>query len=209
MSFTLSTLKENVENLLSMDGEEFTVKQISNNLGASAALIMGVILAAPMCLPFANIPGLAQIVSLAMGIIFFRLFLGKKELWLPKKVNQAKVKRDGLHKICNFLLKWIDKSGKVFKPRMQIFTSEIAQKILYLYIIFLAFILALPLVIPFTNFLPAIAILIITFGIINQDGLLALVGIIVGVISTIFAFFILYLGVEVVLKALEYVGISL
>lgn len=209
MSFTLSTLKQNVENLLSMEGEEFTVKQISNNLGASAALIMGIILATPMCLPFANIPGLAQIVSLAMGIIFFRLFLGKDELWLPEKVNQAKIKRDGLHKICNFLLKWIDKSGRVFKPRLQIFTSEIAQKLLYLFIIFLAFVLALPLIIPFTNFLPAIAILIITFGIINQDGLLTIFGIIIGVISTIFAFFILFLGVEVVIKGLEYVGINL
>lgn len=66
-------------------------------------------------------------------------------------------------------------SQKIHRQRLQMITETLVfQKINALLIAFNAFLLALPLPIPFSNTVPAISILLIAVGSIQKDGLFIL-----------------------------------
>jgi hypothetical protein len=198
MSKNVATLKEDIKKLSKIDKEQISIGDISDNLGASAGVLLAIILATPMCLPFANIPGIAQAVGVALAVIFYRFIIGKDHVWLPKRVSDTKISKENLNKISEFLIKYLNKSEKYLKPRLTYLTSETSLKFLNGFCIFMVFILVLPLVIPLTNFFPGLSLILINFGIIQRDGYVVLAGILTGIFSVIFIAAVIIFGFNLV-----------
>ena len=106
-------------------------------------------------------------------------------------------------------LRWISEKGlkplmlveRRCRPRLQGLVTHRAERMLAGYILFLAAVVLFPG--PFTNFLPAIGIVIISVGLVERDGLIVLGGIVWGVVAVIIAvvatiaiFGGLWLGIE-------------
>lgn len=199
MNHNVETLKDSLLQLLKVEKEPVSIGDISDILGSSAGILLVIVLATPMCLPFANIPGLAQAVSLAMGVIFYRYMVGKDNLWLPEKVKKTTLTNENLKKICNFLIKYIGKLEKYMHPRILFLTSQNFRKLLYLFCILMLLILSLPLVIPLTNFFPGLAVLLITFGIMQRDGCFVIAGLTTGVLGLLFIIYIITFGIKLVM----------
>jgi hypothetical protein len=66
--------------------------------------------------------------------------------------------------------------GGVLRPRLTGLTSGPARAAIGLSLFVAAFILALPIPLPLSNFFPAVAILMLVVGLIEEDGLLVLAG---------------------------------
>jgi len=56
---------------------------------------------------------------------------------------------------------------------------------------------------PFTNFIPALGIIAMSLGLLSRDGFIILIGIVIGVIGTIFTLAIIILGKKIVIGILN------
>ena len=56
-----------------------------------------------------------------------------------------------------------------------------------------------PLPLPFTNFIPALAIVIMSLGLLSRDGVMIFLGILMGIVGVIFTFAVLILGKKIVI----------
>jgi hypothetical protein len=103
-----------------------------------------------------------------------QFFLGFSKPWLPKWIRNRSLKKNDFEKVTNQIIRILHKSEHIIHPRWHFFTSPIFQRFLGLLLFILAVIIALP--IPFGNLPPAIAIVIISLGMIEQDGLVICIG---------------------------------
>lgn len=78
--------------------------------------------------------------------------------------------RSGLPKV----VPWLQRIEAVSKPRLVILFGRTGERLVGLVCTVLAFVLILP--IPLGNILPALAVAVLSFSLIQRDGLIALLG---------------------------------
>lgn len=148
------------------------ILEILSGRGKAAVLI---VLSIPFCQPL-QIPGASTFFGLFVSFIGLRMAFGKR-FWLPKKVLLKKVSGRTLQKIAKKVLLLTGKMKAFIHPRWVWMFSPSAMKIANgLMICFLGLFLALPLPIPFSNLTAAWAIFLMALGILEDDGLLVILG---------------------------------
>jgi hypothetical protein len=152
------------------------------------SLIIG-LLVLPFLFPMP--PGLSSILGLGCLILGSQMALGRKHPWLPRKVAQFKFPRSlsqQLLKNVRRLLIWLE---KIMRSRWQhLANNSYTWRGNGFCIAWLSILLMLP--IPFTNPLPAIAILLLAVATIEADGLIMCLGYFLTLANTIFFIFIGY-----------------
>mgnify|MGYP002777025704 CR=1 FL=1 len=134
-----------------------------------------VICALPEALPL-PVAGVSAIVAIPLMLVSAQLSLGFARPYLPKWLAKRRWKRQNLAKVVEKGLHYLAKTEKFVRPRWGFITSRLGQQLLGLFILLLAVIIALP--IPLGNILPAIAIVVISLGMSEGDGLLVVVGVV-------------------------------
>ena len=135
------------------------------------------LLALPFTFPIA-IPGLSIPFGIVIMIVGLRIALGRKPS-LPGFILRRQVKYALLEKIIGVGLKLSTRLEKVVKPRMHFLQKWPGMiNLIGLGIASGGLLLSLPLppLIPFSNTIPALAVLFLTAGMIERDGLLVLIG---------------------------------
>ncbi len=109
-------------------------------------------------------------------LIGIRIACGRKPA-LPKFILRKTVKFSHLEKIVNVGLKLCAKMEKIVKPRMHFLQRWPGMiNLIGVGIALAGLLLCLPLPIPLSNSIPAIAVILLTAGLIERDGLLVLIG---------------------------------
>lgn len=85
---------------------------------------------------------------------------------------------------------WLAKAEKLLKPRLSFLTRPPFEQGIGLICLLLPIILFLP--IPFGNNLPALAICLFALALLERDGLAAVVGVVVAILSAIIVWGVLY-----------------
>ncbi len=125
-----------------------------------------------------------------IAVLGFRIFLGKG-IWLPKKLLAMTISSEHLIKIIQNALSVLKKIKPWIHPRFNwICHSFLMEKFNGIMLAALGVFLALPLPIPLSNLTAAWAILSISIGIIEDDGLFVLIGYSIFFITAIFLLFI-------------------
>lgn len=132
------------------------------------------IFALPFLLPI-PLPGLSIPFGLAIAWLAFRMFLGRS-FWLPKFLREKKLSGPLLrklftqaHGVAHRLARWV-------KPRGRFFSKHPGNKRLsYFLICFCGLLLALPLP-PGTNSPPALTIVLLSLGVLEEDSLYLVLG---------------------------------
>ena len=154
------------------------------------------LLALPFTFPIA-VPGLSVPFGIVIMIIGLRIALGRKPS-LPGFILRRPIKYALLEKIILLGLKLSTKLEKVVKPRMHFLQRWPGMiNLIGLGIASGGLLLSLPLppLIPFSNTIPALAVLFLTAGMIERDGLLVLIGHCVNVLAwAYFAFMVTAAG---------------
>jgi hypothetical protein len=136
-------------------------------------------------------PGLSSILGLGCLVLAMQMGIGRRSPWLPKKVARFRFPRSFSLKLLKNIRRVTGWLEKIVRRRW----SKIAENS-YVWrgngfcIAWLAILLMLP--IPFTNPLPAIAILLLAVSTIEADGLLMFCGYGLTLINTLFFGFIGY-----------------
>ena len=132
------------------------------------------ILSLPSALPVPA-PGYSVPFGIAMFFLAIQLIIGRDRPWLPAKFLKGSMKLETVQKFVKMGTPWVEKIEKVTKPRVAyLCTSLPGRLILGIAIALMSISMMIP--IPGTNTLPAIGIFVIAFGLLEDDGLICLVG---------------------------------
>lgn len=172
--------------------ERILISEIKKCLGQRGFGIMLLIFSLPLIIPIPLPPGFTTIASIPLVIFSTQMVFCMQRPWIPKWLSNKSLKRKTVDYLINktvFLLKKIEKFSK---PRIIFLSTEIAESILGIFCLLCAISIANPL--PLTNFMPALSIVSISFGLINQDGLIIIIGIILGILGLAFSLSVTILG---------------
>jgi hypothetical protein len=164
------------------DGEgDITLHEVLKLLGARAFGLAILIFSLPNSLPIPSPPGFSAVTGLPIVIFSFQMLIGRKSLWLPKRIRKVHFSRAKLAAFLSKGLPYIRKIERLLHPRLSFMESKVGEHLLGLVVLLLATVLTLPLI--FGNFLPGLSISVIALGMLERDGLLMLAGVIGGIIS--------------------------
>ncbi len=132
------------------------------------------LLALPFC--FLPVPGLSTPFGFAVLLIGIRLTFGQKP-WLPRFLRQKSISPSRLSKLLTAGLRFARILEKVVRPRLQfLYRWPGAMNLIGLGIASGGLLLLLPLPIPFSNTIPAWAVVLLAAGMMERDGVLVLLG---------------------------------
>jgi hypothetical protein len=152
-----------------------SIRKILQTLSGKGRLLILIILTLPFCLPL-PLPGMSVPFGLLIAFFGVRMTLGKG-IWLPSKILSKKIKTTLLKKILKKTL-WLVKKTQVWThPRLQWMSIHPVMQVANGFVIaILGLALAVPFPIPFSNITAAWAIFILSFGIMEDDGIFILLG---------------------------------
>lgn len=179
MTETLSphTFLQSVE-AMAADAPEsgFTLRQIFDRLNERAFGAGLFILALPCCIPF--LYGVPQVVSLPMMALAGQMVAGRSEPWLPEKFANRMIDKKGLTRTAKGGRKWFGWLEKIACPRLTFLLGRRGERIIGFFLVFFCASILVPL--PSTNTVPGIGVAIVAFGLMARDGILVILGSIIG-----------------------------
>jgi len=172
-------------------GPKATLGQLIDALDERAYGLMLLLLAIPCCLPFVYI--LPQIVALPMLALSAQLALGREAPWLPRKLADRQfeiVSMRGTVERAERYLGWIE---RLSHARFRAISDGLGGRIVGALLIIPCASILVPL--PLTNTTPGIGVAVTALGLIERDGLLIILGLIIGLV---WVFLLVFLGAEAI-----------
>lgn len=156
-------------------GKALSLRQVVEVLHGRGFGVLVVILVLPFCQPI-PLPGLSTPFGLALMLFGFRIALRQRP-WLPDWVLRREIAYDTLHKIITMAIAVAKRLEKVIHPRLRFVKHWWSFNVLNgLAIASSAFLLMLPLPIPFSNTIPAWSIMLMALGMMEEDGAVIVLG---------------------------------
>ncbi|MVA58799.1 exopolysaccharide biosynthesis protein [Agrobacterium vitis] len=157
-----------------------SIGDIFEALGDRAFGALILIFALPNIVP--TPPGTSAITGAPLVFLAAQLMLGWQP-WLPGWITKRSLARADFSAIVARIVPWLARGERLLKPRFGLLVKGPAENLLGIMAFILAIILALP--IPLGNILPAIALSLFAFALLEKDGLYAVVGSVVFLLSIV------------------------
>ncbi len=155
--------------------EGLTLEALLTRLGdrafGMALFVLGLICWLP-------IPILPQIVAAPMLILSAQMAAGRCEPWLPAQIGHRRIDREGLVRTAASGRKWFGWLERLARPRLHIFAEGPGEQLCGA--LFFIFAVSVLIPFPFTNGVPATGIIVASLGLIMSDGLLVVIGLLIG-----------------------------
>lgn len=180
ISRRLAALAEDVE------GDAATMDWIMAQLHERAFGLLLLVLALPCCIPF--LYGVPQIVALPLMFISAQILLGRDAPWLPRKLGARTVSKASLEDLSRRAKPWLHRIEAVSRPRLVTLTRRPLDQVVGLALVLFSASILVPL--PATNTVPGIAVVIVAMGLLQRDGILVILGALLGtawIASLVFA----------------------
>lgn len=187
-------LSEDLKRILDhSDGKPITLEKIIEILHGRGLDLLVFLLALPFCIPIPLV-GISTLFGLALMFLGLRISL-RKHPWIPQRLLQREIPYSTLTKIIRAALTVTTRLEKVLHPRLKFFNRWATFTALNgLTITLSAFLLMLPIPIPFTNTLPALSIVLTAAGMIEEDGAVIVTGYLMAGISLIYILSLGFVG---------------
>ncbi len=178
------TLEETLFELLEVSkAGPITIQRLLEILSGKGRWVLMILLTLPFCQPI-QIPGFSTPFGFAIALIGFQSMVGRKNLWLPKKILKKSLSPALLGKIANKSLKLVQRVKGWIYPRLEWVSHHPIMKVSNsILIIIMGIFLALPIPIPFTNLSAGWSLLMLGIGILEDDGILVLIGYLIAILT--------------------------
>jgi hypothetical protein len=191
---------EKIEELFQKKGPKVTVAEILESNQEKLYGFLLVIFSLPVALPLTP-PGISVPFSIAVVIVATQVFFNKQKIALPSKLLNAEIDISKNKRFVDLMLKTLRFTERFLRPRLGwVFQTVLRPKLSTIVVILAAVMMALPF--PVTNTPPGIAITLIGLGMLEEDGLFGLGGIIAFLLGLILlgllGYLIIILGWEAV-----------
>ena len=156
--------------------ETVTLDWVLHNLNERAFGLFLLVLALPCCIPF--LYGIPQVVALPLMLVSVQILFGRRLPWLPKKLGARTVTKEGLQNLSDRASPWLHKIEAVSRPRLTALSRPPLDRLVGLGLVLFSASILVPL--PGTNSVPGMAVVIISMGLLQRDGILILLGLLLG-----------------------------
>lgn len=171
--------------------EQISLKELMALMGEQGLLMFCAFLSLPFLFPV-SIPGVSTVFGAGIILISLAITLNKLP-WMPHIIANRKIDTQKLIPVLKRGVNVLKKIDRFLKPRISFFSSNIMNRINGLALIFAGILLMMPLgLIPFSNTLPAIAILFLAIGISQRDGVLVALGYVMILLTLVYFGFLAY-----------------
>lgn len=190
-----------------LPSDNVSLKELINIMSGEGIQFIIIILIAPFLIP-ASIPGS----STPFGILIILLeiaFLNNKVLYVPDFIGNYEISKENVLKLFEIIKKALGYIEKISKPRGKLSTKKYVLQFNAILNIILAILLFLPLPIPFTDFVPAVSMLLLAVSTLERDSYLMVLGYIATILSLFYFSSVGYVGVEIIRLTLNYIGIPI
>jgi len=158
------------------EGETVTLNWILTQLHERAFGLFLLILALPCCIPF--LYGIPQIVALPLMFVAAQILLGRTSPWLPARLGARDISKSGLHSLAERARPWLEKVEALSRPRLAALTHAPLDRVVGVALVLFSASILVPL--PGTNTVPGFAVVLVAMGLLQRDGILVLVGALIG-----------------------------
>jgi hypothetical protein len=150
-----------------------SIGEALESMGPAGIAFTVLFLAIPALTP---IPGpFGMVFGTTLALVSLQISAGRRTVWLPAIVRNRQVSFATLDLIVRHAVPMIARVEKVVRAdRIEVLTGPTAQALLGLPIFLLAVVIALP--IPFGNVLPVLSLVILAVAMMEGDGLVTLIG---------------------------------
>jgi hypothetical protein len=189
------------EVLESLQGQDTTLGGLLEKIGERGFGLLFLLLALPAALPVPA-PGYATPFGIVMALLSVQMVLGRKAPWLPAflarrtlsfSVVSFSIRQGG--RVLG-LVEWLVRPRWSRLSRNRFFLAAIA-------VVMLLMSLFMTLPIPLTNTAPSFVIFVLAAGILEEDGLVLLGGLLLAPVAACIACLALYYGLTLGLDAVE------
>jgi hypothetical protein len=165
-----SSFIDTLVSLKSVGNDDGTdVGTIVDELDERAFGLLILLFAIPCLVP--GLPG-AQLIAIPIFLLGLQMLAGRNDVWLPQSALRAKIKRNWIDSIADFVEKRLRWTERLSKPRLTGLASGWSERLIGL-VIALA---AITIMLPITNTIPSLAITLIAVGLLQRDGLFTVAG---------------------------------
>jgi len=174
-------------------GPSATLGDLIDRLDERGFGLLFFLLALPCIPPFVYV--LPQIVSVPMLALSGQMAMGRSAPWFPETIRKRTFSIDEFRKVLDRMEKYVRFVERFSHPRLRAVTGHGASR-------FIGALLAIPsvsILVPLigTNTVPSIGIAMASLGLISRDGVLVVLGLLIGVLWPVFLFGVIaLLGVE-------------
>ncbi|MGQ3683432.1 MAG: exopolysaccharide biosynthesis protein [Candidatus Loosdrechtia sp.] len=160
-------LRQTLENI---KGETITLRELLELVGEQGLLLFCSLLTLPFLLPV-SVPGVSTLFGLIIILIGIGVTLHRVP-WLPGRLMNRSIMRAHLVPVLEKGAETFERLERWVKPRLKNLTSGVLMnRVNGLVLTSAGVLLLFPLsFIPFSNTLPALSVLFLTFGMIQRDG---------------------------------------
>jgi hypothetical protein len=177
-----------------------TLRDLLGLLGEQGLLVFCGVLAAPFLLPI-TVPGMSTILGLPMLLIGFAIMASRLP-WLPERLLNRSLPAETVRGILQKVRGWSERFEHLVRPRLLGLTGgRLINGVNGALVILAVVLLMAPLpFVPFVNSLPALAVVLLCFGMAERDGVVISLGYVMTLVSAIYvggiSFLALYAGVH-------------
>ena len=163
-----------------------TLRELLGLLGEQGLLVFCGVLAAPFLLPV-TVPGMSTVLGLPMLLIGFAVMVSRVP-WLPQRLLNYALPTPTVRLVLGRVRGWAERFEHLVRPRMLGLSGGRAINALNgALVIFAVLLLMAPIpLVPFINSIPALAIMLLCFGMAERDGAVIALGYFVTVIATVY-----------------------
>jgi hypothetical protein len=176
---TIQSLSDVIEGFGEDERPVLTVGQMLEQFDSRAFGAMLLVFGLLNCLPLP--PGSSTILSLPILLLAPQIAWGSDVPWLPRKLVDHPLKRDDLRGLFRRLTPIVRRMELVTRPRLKILFGPIGERLIGVVCTLLALVLVLP--IPLGNLAPGATVAVLALALLQRDGLLALLGYLMGAVS--------------------------
>lgn len=174
---TNQPLAETLDKLINgIEGRTVTLRQLMDAVGEQGLLLICALASLPFLIPV-SIPGVSTVFGAAIILIGIAIFLNRMP-WLPNRLLDRQLDTEKLIPTLKKGAAIVSRVDNYIKPRLLSLTrSAFSNRVNALAITLGGVLLMFPLgLIPFSNTLPGVAILLTALGMIQRDGVVVLAG---------------------------------
>ena len=166
-----------------------TLAEILSLAGERIFGFLLVMLSFPSALPIPA-PGYSIPFGILMLLLALQLIVGRKRPWLPEKMMNGSMPLDKVQGVLKIGLPWLQRIENITKPRLVYICASLPGRVIIGSAIALMSI-SMMIPIPGTNTLPAMGIFVTGFGLVEDDGVISLAGLVLCLLGAILSISIL------------------
>ncbi|MFF8801475.1 MULTISPECIES: exopolysaccharide biosynthesis protein [unclassified Methylobacterium] len=189
--------------LASQESERLTVGDIIAVLRDRAFALLVVLLGLPNCLPMP--PPIPLVCGLVLLVIAIQIVAGMTAPWLPRRLLDQSIARETVAKAVTRAVPLLRRLERWSRPRLSVFDGALGMRGMGVLILALA--LALIVAPPFFGQIPlGLAVSLIGLGLVERDGFVVLIGLVIGGIGVGISIGFVYTLFASIMSAFEWLS---